>query len=51
MCFVCLFFSQDPNKQVVRVYSVPANTFESDDDDETDDDDNEGQGQYDQDKN
>ncbi|CAM9119408.1 unnamed protein product [Ectocarpus sp. 6 AP-2014] len=30
---------KDPNKQVVRVYSVPANTFESDDEDETDDDD------------
>lgn len=36
---------QDPNKQVVRVYSVPANTFESDDDDDTDDDD---EDQYDQ---
>lgn len=45
---------QDPNKQVVRVYSVPASTFESDDDDEdTDDDDDQDQDQdqYDQDKN
>lgn len=41
--------AQDPNKQVVRVYSVPANTFESDDEDDTDDDDE--QDQYDQDKN
>lgn len=37
---------QDPNKQVVRVYSVPANTFESDDDD-----DDEEQDQFDDDKN
>lgn len=35
---------QDPNKQVVRVYSVPANTFESDDDE-----DDEEEDQYDQD--
>ncbi len=42
---------QDPNKQVVRVYSVPANTFESDDEDDTDDDDENDQDQYDQDKN
>lgn len=41
--------AQDPNKQVVRVYSVPANTFESDDDDETDDEDE--QRQYDEDNN
>lgn len=54
-CFVsCIIMhTQDPNKQVVRVYSVPANTFESDDDDDTDDDDDEDddQDQYDQDKN
>lgn len=36
---------QDPNKQVVRVYSVPANTFESDDDDDDE------QDQFDDDKN
>lgn len=29
---------QDPNKQVVRVYNVPPDTFESDDDEEDDDD-------------
>ncbi|CAN0001357.1 unnamed protein product, partial [Sphacelaria rigidula] len=29
---------KDPNKQVVRVYNVPPDTFESDDDEEDDDD-------------
>lgn len=51
---VCYIFrpAQDPNKQVVRVYSVPANTFESDDEDDTDDDEqDQEQDQYDQDKN
>ena len=44
---------QDPNKQVVRVYSVPMSTFESDDEDDTDDDQDEDddQDQYEQDKN
>ena len=44
---------QDPNKQVVRVYSVPMSTFESDDEDDTDDDEDEDddQDQYEQDKN
>ena len=44
--------AQDPNKQVVRVYSVPANTFESDDDEDDDEEEEEeeeeeeGQDQY-----
>lgn len=52
-CFP-LSCEQDPNKQVVRVYSVPANTFESDeedgDDEEDEDDDDDEQDQYDQDQ-
>ena len=48
---MCLIDVQDPNKQVVRVYSVPANTFESDDDEDDDDEEaeeeeEEGQDQY-----
>ena len=42
-----ILYLQDPNKQVVRVYSVPANTFESDDDDD-DQEDNTNTNQYDE---
>lgn len=36
---------KDPNKPVMRIYSIPQNTFESDDDDDETSDEDEDEGE------